>query len=76
MAFYHLQYIMKLTGQSGFLSYEQEDGEKLSFHMSELEGEEILYVGDEVEFVVVINHRIKKHSACNVNRVQSVSFPG
>ena len=56
-------------GQFGFLSYEQEEGKKLFFHMSEVEGGEILQVGDEVEFVVVTNQRTRKHSACCVRKL-------
>ena len=58
-----------LSGQFGFLSYEQEEGKKLFFHMSEVEGGEILQVGDEVEFVVVTNQRTRKHSACCVRKL-------
>ena len=57
------------TGQFGFLSYEQEEGKKLFFHMSEVEGGEVLQVGDEVEFVVVTNQRTRKHSACCVRKL-------
>ena len=32
-------------GGYGFLAYEQDDGKKLFFHMSEVEGGEVLQVG-------------------------------
>ena len=57
------------SGQFGFLSYEQDEGKKLFFHMSEVESGEILQVGDEVEFVVVTNQRTRKHSACCVRKL-------
>merc|ERR1719225_2164988 len=62
-------HVEAVKGQSGFLSYEQEEGKKLFFHMSEVEGGEILQVGDEVEFVVVTNQRTRKHSACCVRKL-------
>ena len=37
--------------------------------MSEVEGGEVLQVGDEVEFVVVTNQRTRKHSACCVRKL-------
>ena len=63
--------------QSGFLSYEQEKGKKLFFHMSEVEGGEILQVGDEVEFVVVTNQRARKrkHTACCVRKLFTSQRP-
>ena len=60
---------VSVIGQFGFLSYEQDEGKKLFFHMSEVEGGEILQVGDEVEFVVVTNQRTRKHSACCVRKL-------
>merc|ERR1719347_20474 len=62
-------HVEAVKGQFGFLSYEQEEGKKLFFHMSEVEGGEILQVGDEVEFVVVTNQRTRKHSACCVRKL-------
>ena len=63
------QLFISSSGQFGFLSYEQEEGKKLFFHMSEVEGGEVLQVGDEVEFVVVTNQRTRKHSACCVRKL-------
>ena len=65
---------MPTLGQFGFLSFEQEEGKKLFFHMSEVEGGEILQVGDEVEFVVVTNQRTRKHSACCVRKLWYVIY--
>jgi cold shock CspA family protein len=58
-----------MKGQFGFLSYEVDEGKKLFFHTSEVEGGEILQQGDEVEFVVVTNKRTGKHSACCVRKL-------
>merc|ERR1719193_3040683 len=62
-------HVEAVKGQFGFLSYEQEEGKKLFFHMSEVEGGEVLQVGDQVEFVVVTNPRTRKHSACCVRKL-------
>jgi len=68
-------HVEAVKGQFGFLSYEQEEGKKLFFHMSEVEGGEILQVGDEVEFVVVTNQRTRKHSACCVRKLCTSQRP-
>merc|ERR550519_1357784 len=68
-------HVEAVKGQFGFLSYEQEEGKKLFFHMSEVEGGEILQVGDEVEFVVVTNQRTRKHSACCVRKLCTSKRP-
>lgn len=45
-----------IKGQFGFLNYEIEDGKKLFFHMSEVQGNSVsLHPGDTVEFSVVTN---------------------
>lgn len=45
-----------IKGQFGFLDYEVDEGKKLFFHMSEVQGNNInLYPGDSVEFSVVTN---------------------
>lgn len=45
-----------IRGQFGFLNYEVEDGKKLFFHMSEVQGNATsLHQGDTVEFSVVTN---------------------
>jgi len=64
-----------MKGQYGFLSYEVDEGKKLFFHMSEVEGGETLQEGDEVEFVVVTNKRTGKHSACCVRKLSSSKRP-
>jgi len=64
-----------MKGQFGFLSYEVDEGKKLFFHTSEVEGGEILQQGDEVEFVVVTNKRTGKHSACCVRKLSSSKRP-
>lgn len=49
-----------IKGQFGFLDYEVEEGKKLFFHMSEVQGSSYssypLYSGDTVEFSIVTNH--------------------
>ncbi len=57
-------------GQFGFLSFEVEEGKKLFFHMTEVENNEVLQQGDEVEFVLVTNKRSGKHSACCVRKIR------
>lgn len=48
-----------IKGQFGFLDYEVEEGKKLFFHMSEVQGNSYnLYPGDTVEFSIVTNHVI------------------
>ncbi len=45
-----------IKGQFGFLDYEVEEGKKLFFHMSEVQGNSYnLYPGDTVEFSIVTN---------------------
>ena len=56
------------------MSYEVDEGKKLFFHTSEVEGSESLQEGDEVEFVVVTNKRTGKHSACCVRKLRYVCF--
>ncbi|XP_037906912.1 cold shock domain-containing protein E1 isoform X3 [Hermetia illucens] len=59
-----------IRGQFGFLNYEVEDGKKLFFHMSEVQGNATsLHQGDTVEFSVVTNQRNGKSSACNVVKI-------
>jgi len=64
-----------MKGQYGFLSYEVDEGKKLFFHTSEVEGAETLQEGDEVEFVVITNKRTGKHSACCVRKLSSSKRP-
>ena len=61
---------MFVLGQFGFLSFEAEEGKKLFFHMTEVENNEVLQQGDEVEFVLVTNKRSGKHSACCVRKIR------
>ncbi|ALC43437.1 Unr [Drosophila busckii] len=59
-----------IKGQFGFLNFEVEDGKKLFFHMSEVQGSTVaLHPGDTVEFSVVTNQRNGKSSACNVLKI-------
>lgn len=45
-----------IRGQFGFLDYEVEEGKKLFFHMSEVQGNgNNLHSGDTVEFSIVKN---------------------
>ncbi|KAG5677382.1 hypothetical protein PVAND_007146 [Polypedilum vanderplanki] len=63
-----------IKGQFGFLDYEVEEGKKLFFHMSEVQGNSYnLYPGDTVEFSIVTNHRTGKTSACGVVKIQDSS---
>jgi cold shock CspA family protein len=64
-----------MKGQYGFLSYEVDEGRKLFFHTSEVESNESLSEGDEVEFVVITNKRTGKHSACCVRKLSSSKRP-
>lgn len=68
-------YVEAMKGQFGFLSHEVDEGKKLFFHTSEVEGNEVLQQGDEVEFVVVTNKRTGKHSACCVRKLSSSKRP-
>jgi hypothetical protein len=45
-----------VAGQFGFLAYEQEEGKKLFFHMSEVEGGEGLQVYNSVRTVWITVH--------------------
>lgn len=60
-----------VKGQYGFLQYEQEEGKKLFFHMTEVHDNAALSAGDEVEFVIVQNQRNKKYSACSLRKLSS-----
>lgn len=52
-----------IKGQFGFLDFEVEEGKKLFFHMSEVQGNHNhLYPGDSVEFSVVTNQVSKVRS--------------
>lgn len=44
-----------VKGLFGFLDFEVEEGKKLFFHMSEVQGGGSLYPGDSVEFSIVTN---------------------
>ena len=44
-------HVEAVKGQFGFLSYEQDEGKKLFFHMSEVEGGEILQVSTQLVMV-------------------------
>ncbi|KAI5729340.1 hypothetical protein M8J76_001535 [Diaphorina citri] len=58
-----------IKGLFGFLNYELEEGKKLFFHTSEVKDGASLGPGDQVEFVLVTNHRTGKSSACNVVKI-------
>lgn len=66
---------LSIAGQFGFLSFEAEEGKKLFFHTTEVENNEVLQQGDEVEFVLVTNKRSGKHSACCVRKISSSKRP-
>jgi cold shock CspA family protein len=62
--------VESIKGQFGFISYDSEDGKSVFFHMTEVQGNSReLRPGDDVQFVVVQNHKSAKRSA---NRVQKV----
>lgn len=67
--------VESVKGQFGFLTYEPEEGKKIFFHMTEVDGGTELHQGDEVEFVVVHNQRTGKYSACNVRRISQRQRP-
>lgn len=58
-----------LKGLYGFLTYEATEGKKLFFHMTEVHDGAELQPGDEVEFVVVLNQRTGKYSACSLRKI-------
>jgi len=63
--------IESLKGQFGFISYENEGGKSVFFHMSEVQnnhGKE-LRPGDDVSFMLVQNHKNAKKSAVRVRKV-------
>uniref|UniRef100_A0A8D8GQL7 Cold shock domain-containing protein E1 n=3 Tax=Culex pipiens TaxID=7175 RepID=A0A8D8GQL7_CULPI len=62
-----------VKGLFGFLDFEVEEGKKLFFHMSEVQGGGSLYPGDSVEFSIVTNQRNGKTSACNMIKVPDVN---
>ncbi|XP_035793384.1 cold shock domain-containing protein E1-like [Anopheles albimanus] len=64
-----------IKGQFGFLDFEVDEGKKLFFHMSEVQGNANLYPGDSVEFSIVTNQRNGKTSACNVNKLVDANGP-
>lgn len=63
-----------IKGQFGFLDYEVEEGKKLFFHMSEVQGNSYnLYPGDTVEFSIVTNH-VKKFLIKIINFIVTLVF--
>lgn len=64
-----------IKGQFGFLDFEVDEGKKLFFHMSEVQGNANLYPGDSVEFSIVTNQRNGKTSACNVIKLLDANGP-
>jgi len=61
-----------IKGDFGFLNYEIEDGKKLFFHLSEVKDSSVnLQEGDNVEFVIVENKRLKKYSACSLVKLNT-----
>ena len=68
-------FVEAMKGQFGFLSFEVEEGKKLFFHTTEVEHNDVLQQGDEVEFVLVTNKRSGKHSACCVRKISTSKRP-
>ncbi|XP_061506649.1 cold shock domain-containing protein E1 isoform X1 [Anopheles gambiae] len=64
-----------IKGQFGFLDFEVDEGKKLFFHMSDVQGNVNLYLGDTVEFSIVTNQRNGKTSACNVVKINDANGP-
>uniref|UniRef100_A0A182QFF3 CSD domain-containing protein n=1 Tax=Anopheles farauti TaxID=69004 RepID=A0A182QFF3_9DIPT len=60
-----------IKGQFGFLDFEVDEGKKLFFHMSDVQGNANLYLGDTVEFSI----RNGKTSACNVVKLNDANGP-
>lgn len=64
-----------IKGQFGFLDYEVDEGKKLFFHMSEVQGSSYtLYSGDTVEFSVITNHVNMESSQYHLNSKFNFSF--
>lgn len=63
--------VESIKGQFGFISYDSEDGKSVFFHMSEVQGNggRELRPGDDVQFVIVQNHKNAKKSAIRVQKV-------
>jgi len=68
-------FVEAMKGDFGFLNFEVDEGKKLFFHVTEVEGGDVLVQGDEVEFVVATNKRNGKHSACCVRKISSSKRP-
>jgi len=63
--------VESIKGQFGFISYDNEDGKSVFFHISEVQtdhGKE-LKQGDDVRFIIVQNHKNAKKSAVRVQKV-------
>ncbi|XP_075229426.1 cold shock domain-containing Unr isoform X2 [Lycorma delicatula] len=58
-----------IKGLFGFLTFEVEEGKKLFFHTSEVKDGVQLQQGDQVEFVLVVNQRTGKSSACDITKI-------
>jgi len=64
--------VESIKGQFGFISYDSEDGKSVFFHMTEVQcdvGGRELRPGDDVQFVVVQNHKNAKKSAIRVQKI-------
>lgn len=63
--------VESLKGQFGFISYDNDEGKRIFFHMSELIDihSSDLRTGDEVSFSIVNNHKNGKKSAIRVQKV-------
>jgi len=63
--------VESIKGQFGFISYDSEHGKSVFFHMTEVQdcvGRE-LRPGDDVQFVIVQNHKNGKKSAIRVQKI-------
>lgn len=68
------KFLIYCLGAFGFLTHEVEEGKKLFFHTSEVKDGVQLQPGDQVEFVLVVNQRTGKSSACNVTKIRYFSL--
>jgi len=62
--------VESIKGQFGFISYDSGDGKSVFFHMTEVQGNgKDLKPGDDVQFVIVQNHKNAKKSAVRVEKL-------
>lgn len=60
--------VESMKGQTGVVTYEGEEGKRVSFHLSEVQDGVDLQPGDEVEFVVIRRQSTGKYAALSVRK--------